>query len=285
MKLLLCHEFYRQFGGEDQSFLDEAAMLRSKGHEVVEYTRHSDEIARSSRVGTAIRSVWNAAAYREVRAIIRRERPDIMHCTNLFPLISPAAYKAAHDEGVPVVQALRNYRLVCPSATLVRDGKVCEDCLGKAVPWPAVRHGCYQKSRLGSAVVATTFGIHNVKGTWKHVDCFYTPSHFARSVFMRAGIPAEQIEVKPNSVVPDPGVGSGDGGYALFVGRLAPEKGIGTLLKAWAELDEDFPLHVIGDGACRGLVEAAAARIGGSSSWAKCRISKCWKSCGPRPVS
>jgi glycosyltransferase involved in cell wall biosynthesis/GT2 family glycosyltransferase len=260
MKLLLCHEFYRQFGGEDQSFLDEASMLRSKGHEVFEYTRCYDEIERSSRIGTATRSVWNVAAYRELRAIIRRERPDIMHCTNLFPLISPAAYKAAHDENLPIVQALRNYRLICPSATLVRDGKVCEDCLGKVLPWPAVQHGCYQKSRLGSAVVAATFGIHNLKGTWRHVDCFYTPSHFARSVFIRAGIPAEQIEVKPNSVVPDPGVGSGDGGYGLFVGRLTPEKGIGTLLKAWAELEEDLPLHIIGDGICRGLVEQAAAR-------------------------
>lgn len=225
MKLLVCHEFYRQFGGEDQSFLDEVSMLRSKGHEVVEYTRDYDEIARSSRIGTAIRSVWNADAYRELRSIIRRERPDILHCTNLFPLISPAAYKAAHDEDVPVVQALRNYRLVCPSGTLVRDGEVCESCLGKTVPWPAVRHGCYQNSRLGSAVAATTFGIHNIKCTWRNVDCFYTPSHFARGVFIRAGMPAELIKVKPNSVIPDPGVGSGDGGYALFVGRLAPEKG------------------------------------------------------------
>jgi glycosyltransferase involved in cell wall biosynthesis len=260
MKLLVCHEFYRQFGGEDQSFLDEVSCLRSKGHEVVEYTRHYDEIARSSRIGTALRSVWNAAVYRELRSIIRRERPDILHCTNLFPLISPAAYKAAHDEDVPVVQALRNYRLVCPSATLVRNGEVCESCLGKVVPWPAVRHCCYQKSRLGSAVVATMLGIHNLKRSWRQVDCFYTGTNFSRSVFIRAGMPAEQIEVKPNSVVPDPGVGSGDGGYALFVGRLMPEKGISTLLKAWAELEEDLPLHIVGDGSCRGLVEEAAAR-------------------------
>jgi glycosyltransferase involved in cell wall biosynthesis len=260
MKLLVCHEFYRQFGGEDQSFLDEVSLLRSKGHEVVEYKRHSDEIARSSRIGTGLRSVWNSAAYRELRSIIRRERPDILHCTNLFPLISPAAYKAAHDEDVPVVQALRNYRLLCPSATLVRNGEVCESCLGKVVPWPAVRHRCYQKSLLGSAVAATMLGIHNLKRTWRQVDCFYACSHFSRSVFIRAGMPAEQIEVKPNSVVPDPGVGSGDGGYALFVGRLVPEKGISTLLKAWTELEEDLPLHIVGDGSCRGLVEEAAAR-------------------------
>jgi glycosyltransferase involved in cell wall biosynthesis len=260
MKILACHEFYRQFGGEDQSFLDEVSLLRANGHEVIEYTRRYDEIARSGPIGTAIRSVWNAGAYGELRSIIQRERPDILHCTNLFPLISPAAYDAAHHECLPVVQALRNYRLVCPSATLVRNGALCELCLGRIVPWPAVRYGCYQRSRLGSTAVATTFGIHNLKGTWRHVDCFYTPSHFARSVFIRAGIPADQIAVKPNSVVPDPGVGRGDGSYALFVGRLAPEKGIDTLLKAWSELEADLPLHIVGDGVCRELVEAAVAQ-------------------------
>lgn len=260
MKSLLCHEFYRQFGGEDQSFLDEVSLLRSNGHDVIEYTRHYDEITRSSRMGTAVRSVWNIAAYRELRSVIRRERPEILHCTNLFPLISPAAYQAAHDEGVPVVQALRNYRLVCPSATLTRNGGVCESCLDKAFPWPAVRHRCYQGSLLGSAVVATMLGIHNLKRTCRQVDCFYTPSHFARKLFIRAGIPAEQIKVKPNSVIPDPGVGDGDGGYVLFVGRLVPEKGLSTLLNAWAELEEDLPLHIVGDGPCRGLVEEAARR-------------------------
>jgi glycosyltransferase involved in cell wall biosynthesis len=260
MKLLVCHEFYRQFGGEDQSFLDEVSLLRSKGHEVVEYTRHYEEITRSSRIGVALRSVWNTSAYRELRSLIRRERPDVVHCTNLFPLISPAAYQAAHDEGVPVVQALRNYRLVCPSATLVRNGEVCERCLNKTLPWPAVWHRCYQNSRLGSAALATMLGIHNLRHTWRQVDCFYTPSKFARSLFIRAGFPAERIEVKPNSVIPDPGAGSGDGGYALFIGRLAPEKGLSTLLDAWAALEEDLPLHVVGDGFCRGLAEEAAAR-------------------------
>jgi glycosyltransferase involved in cell wall biosynthesis len=103
-------------------------------------------------------------------------------------------------------------------------------------------------------------GIHNLKRTWRQVDCFYTPSHFARRLFIRAGMSGERIEVKPNSVIPDPGVGAGDGGYALFVGRLSPEKGISTLVNAWAELETLLPLHVIGDGPCRQLVEEAAAR-------------------------
>ena len=260
MKLLVCHEFYRQFGGEDQSFLDEVALLRLNGHEVVEYTRHNDEITHGNRLGTAVRSIWNRGVYRELRALIRRERPEIMHCTNIFPLISPAAYQAAHDESVPIVQALRNYRLICPSATLMRDGGVCESCVDKLFAWPAVRHACYQNSRMGSAVIASMLAIHNLKGTWRRIDRFYTPSQFARNVFIRMGMPADRIDVKPNSVIPDPGPGPGDGGYALFVGRLSPEKGISILLNAWAQLAEDVALRIVGDGPCRGLVEEAAAR-------------------------
>src|SRR5262249_44811085 len=150
---------------------------------------------RASRVGTAARCVWNSTVYRELRELIQTERPDIMHCTNIFPMISPAAYQAAHDEGVPVVQALRNYRLLCPNAILMRDGHICESCIKKGVPWPAVRHACYHDSRLGSAVVATMLAVHNLKGTWRRVDRFYTPSNFARDVFIRAGMPADRIDV------------------------------------------------------------------------------------------
>ena len=260
MKLLVCHEFYRQFGGEDRTFLDEISLLRSYGHEVVEYTRHNDEIYRSNLVRVAAQSVWNVSAYRELRALIRKERPDLMHCTNTFPLISASAYQAAHDEGVPVVQALHNYRLLCPSATLMRNGEVCESCLGTTFPWRAVQHACYRQSRMGSAVVAGMLAIHNLKGTWGRVDRFYTPSHFARNLFVRAGMSANQIDVKPNFVMPDPGPGPGDGGYVIYVGRLSPEKGISTLLKAWSEMKEDIQLRVFGDGPCRDLVENAASR-------------------------
>ena len=261
MKLLLCHEFYQRFGGEDQSFLDDAELLRSHRHAVVEYTRCHDEINNTfSRVRAAALAIWNKSVYRDLRALIRSERPDLMHCTNIFPLISPAAYQAAHDEGVPVVQALGNYRLLCPSATLMRDGGVCESCVGKVFPWPAIRHACYRTSRLGSAVVATMLGIHNLNHTWQRVDRFYAPSQFARDVFIRAGMPSDRIDVRPYMVVPDLGPGEGGGGYALFVGRLASEKGISTLLNAWALLEENVPLRIIGDGPCRELVEQAAAK-------------------------
>jgi glycosyltransferase involved in cell wall biosynthesis len=259
MKVLLCHNFYQQFGGEDQSFFDDVALLRSHGHDVVEFTRHNDDIEQMSRFRVAANTVWNADVYRELRSLIRRERPDIVHCTNIFPIISPAAYQAAHDEDVPVVQALGNYRLLCPGATLLRDGAVCESCLDKKFAWPAIVHGCYRQSRLLSAVVAGMLTTHRAKGTWRRVDRYYAPTRMARDVFIRSGMPPDRIDVRPYIVNPDLGSGRGEGGYVLYVGRLSPEKGITTLLSAWAELHENIPLRVIGDGPCREMVEQAAA--------------------------
>jgi glycosyltransferase involved in cell wall biosynthesis len=186
-----------------------------------------------------------------------------MHCTNTFPLMSPSVYQAARAEGVPVVQSLRNYRLLCPGALFLRDGKVCEDCLGKAFAWPGVRHGCYRQSRAASAVVAGMTAVHRLIGTWhRGVDVYFTPSEFARQKHIEGGLPADRILVKPNFIDPDPGPGTGRGGFALFVGRLSPEKGVDTLLRAWERLGPKYPLKIVGDGPLAESVRAHAATRG-----------------------
>ena len=143
MKILLVHTHYQQPGGEDQVFADEARLLANSGHQVVRYTLHNDAIDGMSRLRVAGRTIFSTEAYRDLRALLRRERPDVMHCTNTFPLISPAAYYAARRARVPVVQTLHNYRLLCANSMFLRDGRPCEDCLGRRVMWPAVRHGGY----------------------------------------------------------------------------------------------------------------------------------------------
>jgi glycosyltransferase involved in cell wall biosynthesis len=259
MKILLCHNYYQQTGGEDHSFADERDLLTARGHHVVTYTRHNEELNRMSRLSAAAQSVWSRQTYRELKALIRRERPEIMHCTNSFPLISPAAHYAARDAGVAVVQALRNYRFMCPAALLMRQGRICEDCLGKRIAWPAALHGCYRGSRAGSLVVSGMLALHRAWNTWERtVDRFFTLTHFARDKFAQAGFDPGRIDVKPNCVAPDPGLGGGEGGYAVFVGRLSPEKGIDTLLSAWSQLKGRVPLKIIGDGPCADAVRKAA---------------------------
>jgi glycosyltransferase involved in cell wall biosynthesis len=248
MVILMVHNRYRQPGGEDESTLGEVELLRFHGHEVVEYTEHNDRISGMSGLRVAGRTLWSSETYGRVRELIRRTRPQVMHVQNFFPLISPSVYYAARAERVPVVQTLRNYRLICPGSLLLRDGKVCEKCVGKRLPYPSVLHGCYRGSRAATAVVAGMVSAHHALGTWTDaVDVYIALTEFSRRKFIAGGLPADRIVVKPNSVYPDPGVVEADRAYHLYAGRLSEEKGLMTLLQAWTSL-RGVPLKVAGDG-------------------------------------
>ncbi|HSL01099.1 MAG TPA: glycosyltransferase [Rubrobacteraceae bacterium] len=249
MKVLLIHNHYQQPGGEDQVFAAEAALLEAHGHQVLLHTVHNDEVANTNPVALAGSTIWNRSSYRELRSLIRRERPHVTHFHNTLPLISPAGYYAAKAEGVPVVQTLHNYRLLCPNALFFRDGHVCEDCQGKSVPWPSVLHACYRGSRPASAAVAAMLTTHRGLRTWRdQVDVYVATTEFAREKFVQGGLPPEKVVVKPNFLHTDPRQGEGRGDYALFVGRLSHEKGVGTLLSAWKRLGARMPLKIVGDG-------------------------------------
>jgi glycosyltransferase involved in cell wall biosynthesis len=260
---LLVHNYYRQRGGEDQVFESEAALLEQRGHEVIRFVVSNREIHPAGPVA-ALQATWNPRVYAELGALIEQARPDVLHCHNLFARLSPAVYYAAAAHGIPVVQTLHNYRLLCLNATLFRDGRVCEDCMGRAVPWPGVLHACYRASRPASAAVALLLSAHRAVRTWaKRVHVYVALTSFARQKLIEGGVPADRIVVKPNFVDPDPGPGDGRGEYALFVGRLSAEKGIDTLLRAWRLLQGRPPLLIVGDGPLAPLVaEAARSMVG-----------------------
>ncbi len=260
MKVLLCHNFYQHPGGEDQVFADEATLLETHGHQVVRYTVHNDKIEEMSRASAACRTLFSRQSYQQVRRLIRRERPQLLHATNTFPLISPAVYYAAQAEGVKVVQSLHNYRLLCPNGLLLRNGAACESCIGRRLAWPAIVNKCYRNSRAGSAVVAGMLLAHRTLGTWTTaVDRYIALTEFARQKFIDGGLPAAKISVKPNFVQSNPSIGNGSRGDVLFVGRLSPEKGLETLLDAWRHVRSPLELRIVGDGPLRPQVEAAVA--------------------------
>ena len=249
MKVALVHNRYQQHGGEDAAVAAEAALLEAHGHRVVRYTLDNDGIARLGRARLVRATLWNDAAHGELRELLGAARPAVAHFHNTFPLVSPAAYYAARDAGVPVVQTLHNFRLVCPNALLYRDGHPCEECVGRAVPWPGVVHACYRQSRAASAVTAAMLATHRALGTWQNaVDVYIALTNFARAKFIEGGLPAERLAVVPNFLAADPGAGSHAGRFALFVGRLSPEKGLGTLLTAWRALAGALPLKIVGSG-------------------------------------
>ncbi len=261
-RVLLVHNRYRQPGGEDSVFEAETSLLRERGHDVAVIVEHNDRLTGMSAPAGAVRTVWSVESKRRIEALIREFRPDVVHFHNTFLLVSPAAYYAAGGLGVPVVQTLHNYRLVCPVATLYRDGRVCEDCVGRFFAWPGVRHGCYRGSRAQTLVAAAMVASHRLAGTWtRRVDAYVALTAFARQKFVEGGLPEDRIAVKPNFVHPDPGVRSGMGEYALFVGRLGAEKGVLSLARAWRGLDGPV-LRIVGDGPVRDEVAALAEAAG-----------------------
>jgi len=254
ISILLVHNTYRRAGGEDQVFEAEVSLLRSKGHRVVEYRRSNSELDHTPKTTAATETIWSRRSERELSRLIEETSPDVAHFHNTFLRISPAAYYACSRRGIPVVQTLHNYRLTCPAASHFRDGRPCDDCLGLRFPWPAIIHRCYHHSAAQSAVVASMVALHRALGTWRHtVQRYVTLSSFMREWMIRGGYPADRLMVKPNFLSADPGAGSRTEGYALYIGRLSPEKGIKTLMQAWEDSDMP-PLKIIGDGPLENFV-------------------------------
>jgi glycosyltransferase involved in cell wall biosynthesis/SAM-dependent methyltransferase len=262
MRVLVVHNRYRSAlpSGENMGVDREIAMLRDAGIVVDTYIRESDEIERFGPVKVAelvVRPIYSLEDVRAFKRRIRSFRPDVVHLHNAYPLISPAVIRVAKAEGVPIVQTVHNYRFACVNGLYFRDGRVCQDCLGKRMPWPAVRHGCYRGSIAQSAIMASSLAVH--RATWQMVDRFLPVSAFVAEQLVAAGVPPEKITVKLTAA-PDPGEPAPIGEGFLFAGRLEEEKGIKLLLEAWklSGLGKATTLTIIGDGAERSSVQQAA---------------------------
>jgi glycosyltransferase involved in cell wall biosynthesis len=235
LRVLFAHNTYQYRGGEDSVVEAELELLRRHGHDVEIYTRHNDAIDALSRPALARQTLWSSRSVIEMGRLVKAFKPDVIHVHNTFPLISPSIYWAAARAGVPVVQTLHNFRLLCPQAMLLRDGQVCEDCLGH-VPWRGVLHACYRGSVAQSGALAVMLMLHRGIGTFrKKITSYIALNDFCRDVFVRGGLPADRIRVKPNFVdipPPPPAIRAG----FLYVGRLSSEKGIKILADALIRL-------------------------------------------------
>lgn len=246
-RVLIVHNAYQQYGGEDAVVEAETELLRRHGHPVHRYTRHNQDIAAGSGSQLALQTLWSRRTTADIDGLLAEFRPDVIHAHNTLPLISPSLYWAAKRAAVPVVQTLHNFRLMCPQAMLFRDGGVCEDCVGR-VPWRAVVHRCYRDSALQSAAVAAAVHLHRLAGTWnERVALYVALNDFCKRKFVQGGLPASRIRIKPNFVdLPAPPPRKRHG--LLFVGRLSPEKGLGVLAQALRLASFSDRVRVAGSG-------------------------------------
>ncbi len=259
MRILSAHNYYHYPGGEDVVFAQERCLLEKHGHEVFSYERSNDELESKGvlpRVLGAAAAVWSRATYSEFSQLLRRLSPDIVHVHNTSLVLSPSIFWACKDMEVPVVHTVHNYRLLCPNTAFYRDGQPCESC-AEGNMWHGFAHACYRSSRVATAVVASAVAYNWQRGTWTQaIDRYIAPSHFLRHKLIIGGLAPDRITAKPHFVEPDPGVISCRDHYAVFVGRISPEKGIATMLKAWEQLG-DVPLRIVGDGPGRPEFERA----------------------------
>jgi glycosyltransferase involved in cell wall biosynthesis len=262
MRIVVAHNRYKFAGGEDSVVSAETEMLRRAGHSVELFEADNRTIDGTlTKIAAAASLFHSSASSRKMAELLRTFRPHVLHIHNWFPLLSPSIVSTSHHAGVPVVQTLHNFRMFCANGLLYRDGKVCQDCAGKAFPLGAVVHGCYSDSRVGSALVTAAFSYHRFARTWDGITTFITLTEFQRALLIGGGVDASQTVVKPN-FVKDPGKpGDGNGGYALFVGRLTTQKGIHTVLKAWDGNKIATRLKIMGDGPLANYVRAKATQL------------------------
>lgn len=250
MKILQVHNIYKLTGGEDSVLDAEKILLQKYGHNVSTFKVTNDNIKGFiNKIKAGLSVSYSPKSKEELSLVLRDFKPDLVHVHNFFPLLTPSIYDACVEKNIPVIQTLHNYRTMCPGALLMRDGKICELCV-KGSAYKSVLHGCYRDSIIGTFAVARMVENHRAKGTWNtKVNRFIALTEFARNKFIEAGFPKEKIRVKSN-FSSDSSSNTNDTNLkkngALFVGRLSQEKGLGTLIETWSDLD--IPLKVAGTG-------------------------------------
>lgn len=234
-------------GGEDVSTEAEFKLLKENGIDADIFSINNTTIDRTNKIKLAINTIWSDHYYNEILNKIRSKNYDIVHVQNFFPLFSPSIFYAAKKAGAKVVMSVRNYRLICPNALMYVNNKICNDCVGKTIPYPGMVKKCYRDSYTASGITAAMLSFHNLLNTWKNkIDGFICISQFVKSQLILGNFNEEQLYVKYNFVSTDIPPNFDPEDYYIYAGRISTEKGIDLLLNTF-EVNKK-KLFVIGDG-------------------------------------
>jgi glycosyltransferase involved in cell wall biosynthesis len=250
MKVLQVHNFYQQPGGEETVMRTEGALLRANGHTVIEYFCSNDSIQHQgvlSKLKTGLQTIWSRYHFEKMSLLLKREKPDVCHVHNTFPLISPAVFHACHKAKIPVVFTVHNYRLLCANGLFLRNDMPCEECLTKNM-FHGVKHQCYRDSSLATATIAAAMEAHHFVNTWnKKINVIVALTSFQKEKLIQKGISESKIVVKANTLNIEPKRDTKTGEGLLFIGRLDRVKGADLLPKI-AERFPDLHINVLGQG-------------------------------------
>ncbi len=259
--VLIAHNYYQNAGGEDSVVENERKMLELHGHNVIMYTKNNKEIKTlAGKLKFLFSFLYSKSAYRDVKKLIKENKIGLVHVHNTFPLITTSVYAAAHDAGVPVVQTLHNFRLVCPGALYRRNGQICEECNQKGL-LHAIQYGCYRNSKLQTAMAVWTQLYSRKKGLYDKVGAYIALTEFNKRKF-ETSFPwcMGKVYVKPNFIGSNSELNSTDlkteaTEEYLYIGRLSEEKGIHVLLEAFAKMPRK-KLCLIGTGPLITVIKA-----------------------------
>lgn len=246
MKVLLVHNAYGKFSGEESVVAAQASLLRANGHEVLRFDRSSSELrSLTSKCKAFLAGIHNPVASRKIANIIDKFCPHVVHIHNLFPLISPAILPRCRRAGIPIVMTLHNYRLNCPNGLHMTRGQVCERCYGGREWWCLLRN-CEDNffKSLGYALRNYTARVRRM--FHDNVTMYACLTEFHKQRLIESGLPESRISILPNICNLKPDNPSSVGNYIGFVGRVSYEKGIDSLLQC-AKILGHIPFHIAGD--------------------------------------
>lgn len=247
MKVLIVHNDYGKYSGEEAVVDKMAAMLRNHGHEVAFYrlTSAGSRESLGDKVHGFAAGIYSPSGVRGMREALRRERPDVVNVHNLYPFISPAALRECSKAGVPVVMTVHNFRLVCPTGLFMRDGRPCELCLRRGNEWGCIRYNC-EHSRLKSLGYALRNAVARCTGAYrKNVSAYACITDFQRRKLTEAGFPPDRLCVIPNFMDSVHDVAP-VGHYVAYCGRLSREKGIDMIIEV-ARRHPEIPFKLAGE--------------------------------------
>ncbi len=198
------------------------------------FGRSSDEIERWSvtkKASLPARTIWSRETGRDLKAVLREHRPEVVHVHNTFPLLSAAVLYACRDARVPVVVTIRNYKLACTSGRFFRHGAVCHDC-AHGLPVLAVLHGCYRGSHAATAPVALGMSLH--RQAWRSlVSAYVFISASQRGLLRGVDLAPDRVFVRHNLIPRRSRPRMARTPTVVYAGRLDEAKGVRLLMAGW----------------------------------------------------